>query len=89
MLLEYQCIDVAPHTVLIDILPACLHVLPQNGTHIIDFLEHDLVGFEKKSQEWVEIEILMRNLKREVLGLQKYHTESHRIILAHAEMAFS
>lgn len=61
VLLEYQCISVAPHAVLIDIFPACLHVLPYNGTHIFYFLKQNLVGFEEKSEEWVEIEILTRN----------------------------
>lgn len=61
MLLEYQGISVAPYTVLIDIFPARLHVLPYNDTHVFYFLKQNLVGFEKKSKEWVEIEILIRN----------------------------
>lgn len=82
MLLEYQCISVAPHTVLIDIFPARLHVLPYNSAHIFYFLQQNLVSFEKKSKEWVEIEILIRNKikKKEALGVQENQ---------HAEMASS
>ena len=49
MLLEYQGISVAPYTVLIDIFPARLHVLPYNDTHVFYFLKQNLVVFEKKS----------------------------------------